>query len=136
MSKPKSATGPAKPNLLHLLKPYKGAVIGLLIFALLSNALNLVVPKIIQKGIDDYTKGIFDMNSIILSFGVATLLIFVFLYLQSIVQTYVSEKVARDLRKRLSAKISQQSFTYIQDATPGKLLTNLTSDVDAIKMFV
>lgn len=136
MSRTKPATGASKPSLLHLLKPYKNTIVGLLLFALLSNALNLVIPKIIQQGIDDYTKGIFNMKHIIVYFGVASGLIFVFLYLQSIVQTYVSEKVARDLRKKLSAKISQQSFTYIQDATPGKLLTNLTSDVDAIKMFV
>lgn len=136
MSKLKTAAGAPKPNLLHLLKPYKGLIGGLLLFALLSNALNLVIPKIIQAAIDDYAKGLFHMNSIILQFGIASGLIFLFLYLQSILQTYVSEKVARDLRKRLSAKISQQSFTYIQDATPGKLLTNLTSDVDAIKMFV
>jgi ATP-binding cassette subfamily B protein len=136
MPKPKTAAGQPKPNLLHLLKPYRPAIIALLVFALFSNALNLVVPKIIQQAIDDYAKGIFDMKHILLVFGVASLLIFVFLYLQSIVQTYVSEKVAKDLRKQLSAKISQQSFTYIQDATPGKLLTNLTSDVDSIKMFV
>ncbi len=103
---------------------------------MLSNALNLVIPKIIQEGIDDYGKGQFDMQGILIKFSVAALLIFVFMYFQSIIQTYASEKVARDLRSRLSAKISQQSYLYIQDATPGKLLTNLTSDVDAIKMFV
>jgi ATP-binding cassette subfamily B protein len=136
MSKPKAAKAQPKPNLLHLLKPYQALITGLLLFALLSNALTLIIPKFIQKGIDDYTKGVFHLNSIILYFSIVSVLIFVLLYLQSILQTYVSEKVARDLRKKLSAKISQQSFTYIQDATPGKLLTNLTSDVDAIKMFV
>lgn len=125
-----------KPNLLHLLKPYKGLIAGLLLFALLSNALNLVIPKLIQVGIDDYAKGIFDMQSIVVKFSIAAILIFIFLYLQSILQTYVSEKVARNLRKELSSKISQQSFSYIQEATPSRLLTNLTSDVDSIKMFV
>lgn len=125
-----------KPNLLHLLKPYYGLISGLLLFALLSNALNLAIPKLVQNSIDGFTKGQFNIRSTIIRFSLATVLIFVFLYLQSIIQTYVSEKVARDLRKKLSAKISQQSYTYIQDATPGKLLTNLTSDVDAIKMFV
>lgn len=125
-----------KPNLLHLLKPYYGLISGLLLFALLSNALNLAIPKLVQNSIDNYAKGVFDLKAVIIEFSAATVLIFVFLYLQSIIQTYVSEKVARDLRKRLSAKISQQSYSYIQEATPGKLLTNLTSDVDSIKMFV
>src|SRR6185312_7483299 len=34
------------------------------------------------------------------------------------------------------AKISTQDHAYIQTATPARLLTNLTSDVDSIKMFV
>src|SRR5207248_3788789 len=51
-------------------------------------------------------------------------------------QTYASERVARDLRTRLVTKISAQDHAFIQQATPAKLLTNLTSDVDAVKMFV
>jgi ATP-binding cassette subfamily B protein len=138
MSKPKltAEQKAARPNLLHLLKPYKGLIAGLLLFALLSNALTLVIPKLIQVGIDDYTKGSFSLKTIIVEFSIASILIFVLLYAQSILQTYASEKVARNLRKDLSAKISQQSFIHIQEATPAKLLTNLTSDVDAIKMFV
>ncbi|KAA5533362.1 ABC transporter ATP-binding protein [Taibaiella lutea] len=138
MSKPKltAEQKAARPNLLHLLKPYKGLIAGLLLFALLSNALTLVIPKLIQIGIDDYTKGSFSLKNIVIEFSIASVLIFVLLYAQSILQTYASEKVARNLRKDLSAKISQQSFIHIQEATPAKLLTNLTSDVDAIKMFV
>jgi ATP-binding cassette subfamily B protein len=44
--------------------------------------------------------------------------------------------VARDLRTRLSFKISQQSSTAIDSLNPSKLLTNLTADVDSIKLFV
>ena len=47
-----------------------------------------------------------------------------------------SERVARDLRTRFVAKISTQDHAYIQQVTPATLLTNLTSDVDAVKMFV
>ena len=56
--------------------------------------------------------------------------------MQTIIQTYASERVARDLRSQLINKISQQDYAYIQEHTSGKLLTNLTSDVDAIKNFV
>jgi ATP-binding cassette subfamily B protein len=56
--------------------------------------------------------------------------------LQSIVQTYASELVARDLRNNLSEKISTHSFAEVQEITPSKLLTNLTSDIDAVKNFV
>lgn len=126
----------SKPNIFKILKPYSGMIGILLLFALLSNGLNLVIPKIIQFGIDDYTKGSFDMRQIITWFSIATILIFVFTYLQGIIQTFASERVARDMRRKLSLKISQQDYVYIQDTTPGKLLTNLTSDVDSIKLFV
>lgn len=125
-----------KPNIFSILKPYSGIVSALLFFALLSNALNLVIPKIVQFGIDDFSKGTFSMQKIVTWFVIAAILIFIFTYIQSILQTFASERVARDMRKKLASKISQQDYVYIQETTPGKLLTNLTSDVDAIKMFV
>jgi ATP-binding cassette subfamily B protein len=125
-----------KPGIFKILKPYSGMITLLLLFAFLSNGLNLLIPKIIQFGIDDFSKGQLDMAKIITWFSSAAILIFIFTYLQSIIQTFASEKVARDMRKKLALKISEQDYAYIQDATPGKLLTNLTSDVDAIKMFV
>lgn len=108
----------------------------LVMFALLSNGINLLVPKIISKGIDSFSAGNFSFKTIITEFLIAAFVIFLFTYLQSVVQTFSSEKVALDLRKRLSDKISRQSYSYILKANPSKLLTNLTSDIDSIKMFV
>lgn len=125
-----------KPNIFGILKPYSGMISALLFFALLSNGLNLVIPKLIQIGIDDFSKGVWNVRKIVTWFSIAAIFIFILTYIQSIIQTFVSERVARDLRGKLSAKISQQNYAYIQDVTPGKLLTNFTSDVDAIKMFV
>jgi ATP-binding cassette, subfamily B, bacterial len=139
MNKPveqKLAGKTAKPNVFGLLKPYLGMTIFLVLFALLSNGMNLFIPKIISHGIDSFGKGHFVFKTVILEFLVATLVIFIFTYLQSIVQTYASERVARDLRAKLSDKISRQSQAYIQQANPSKLLTNLTSDIDSIKLFV
>lgn len=126
----------SKPSVFSLLKPYRGMVSFLVIFALLSNGVNLVLPKIISRAIDAFTAGNFNLRIVVLEFLVAAFIIFFFTYLQSIVQTFASEKVARDLRTRLSDKISRQSYSYIQKTNPSKLLTNLTSDIDSIKMFV
>jgi ATP-binding cassette subfamily B protein len=127
---------PAKPNIFGVLKPYKLMIFSLISFALLSNAVNLVIPKLISWGIDDFAKGVFSYEKIIIQFLVAALIIFVFSFLQGILQTYASEKVARDLRTKLADKISRQSYAFIQQANPSKLLTNLTSDIDSIKLFV
>ncbi len=125
-----------KPGLLHLLKPYRGLILTLLLFTLISNAINLWLPKIISKSIDEFTGGTFHFKPILIEFSIAVICIFIFTYLQSIIQTYASERVARDLRTRLVDKISQQSYGFIELANPSKLLTNLTADVDSIKMFV
>ncbi|MGF7040688.1 ABC transporter ATP-binding protein [Mucilaginibacter lappiensis] len=124
------------PGIFSLLKPYMGLVTLLLLFALISNSMNLWLPKIIANGIDDYAKQHFVFNDIIKKFSLVVLLVFIFSYLQTIIQTYASERVARDLRSKLSDKISRQSYAFIEQANPSKLLTNLTADVDSIKLFV
>jgi len=125
-----------KPNIFGLLKPYRGLIALLIIFALLSNGANLVIPIIISKSIDTFSHGNFNLKTIGFEFLGISMFIFIFGYLQMIVQTYASEKVGFDLRKKLSDKISRQSFAFIQEANPSKLLTNLTSDIDSVKMFV
>nr|WP_068887342.1 ABC transporter ATP-binding protein [Pedobacter panaciterrae] len=124
------------PSIFSLLKPYSGLIFLLILFALLSNGLNLWIPKLIGSGIDAYSAGKFSYKTIATEFIIVVLIIFLFSVLQSLMQTYASEKVARDLRTRLADKISRQSFAYIQTTNPSRLLTNLTSDVDSIKLFV
>ena len=125
-----------KPGIMQLLTPYRGLMLLLLTCTLFSNAINLWLPKIISKSIDAFTGGTFSAKPIILEFSIAVLCIFIFSYLQSIIQTYASERVGRELRTRLSDKISRQSYAFIQTANPSKLLTNLTADVDSIKLFI
>jgi ATP-binding cassette, subfamily B, bacterial len=125
-----------KPNIFGLLKPYKAMIVLLILFTLVSNGANLVIPKIISFGIDAFTNGNYELNKVIIYFMIAAAIIFVFTILQSFAQAYTSERVAMNLRNKLSEKISQQSFAFIQDSNPSKLLTNLTSDMDSVKMFV
>lgn len=134
--KKESQKAPAKPNIFKILTPYRRMIFLLIFLALLSNGINLIIPRLISKGIDDYTHNTLVIKNLIFMFGAAALLIFFFNYLQTIVQTYTSEKVARDMREKLSDRISRQSHVYVQETNPSKLLTNLTSDIDSIKMFV
>jgi len=127
---------PKKPSIFSLLSPYKVMLFFLVILAFVSNGLSLFIPKIIASSIDAYTAGNFIIDKMVIEFSLVSILIFIFTYLQSVVQTYASEKVARDMRAKLSAKISRQSYEFVQTAEPSKLLTNLTSDIDSIKLFV
>jgi ATP-binding cassette subfamily B protein len=108
----------------------------LLLLALLSNGINLLLPKIIAHGIDAYTRNESNISQTIRQFMMAAVSVFILSYIQSIVTTYASERVARNLRTRLADKISRQSYVFLQQSNPSKLLTNLTADVDSIKTFV
>ncbi|GAA4806343.1 ABC transporter ATP-binding protein [Olivibacter ginsenosidimutans] len=136
MKQPSAHASKKTSGVFGLLKPYAGLLSILLLFAFCSNALNLWIPKIIGQGIDAYQNHHFSFSATITEFGIIVSVIFIFTYLQSILQTYASEKVARDLRRQLIQKISGQAFAFIKEATPAKLLTNLTADVDSIKLFV
>src|ERR1700677_208865 len=139
MSDKVAKTKPKRPpsaGLMLLLKPYKSLVALLVALTIVGNGLNLVVPKLISHAIDAYTHGSFVLNTVVIQFVLVGVLVFVLTYAQSAVQIWASERVAKDMRTRLAAKISLQSFGWVEKLTPAKLLTNLTSDVDAVKVFV
>lgn len=125
-----------KPSIFSILGPYKAMIIFLVLFALLSNGINLLIPRIIARSIDDFGHHTLNVRFMLIEFGLASLLIFIFTYLQSIVQVYASERVASDLRIQISERISAQSYASIEATGASKLLTNLTSDADAVKLFV
>jgi ATP-binding cassette subfamily B protein len=123
-------------GLFSVLGSYKGIVIVLVILALAGSGANLFIPKIIARAIDAYSAGTFSVRTVISEFLLAASGIFVFTLGQGVLQTITAERVAKDLRNRVSDKISYQSYSYILKSDPAKFLTNLTSDMDSVKMFV
>ena len=136
MQKKEQIQKPIEAGLLSILRAYRGMIGALVVFTVLGNALNLLMPKIVARAIDNFSGDNFNLTSVSIEFTLVTIGVFVFSYLQNIVQTYVSEKVARDLRDTFIAKLSLKEYAYIEEVTPAKLLTNLTSDIDAVKTFV
>ena len=124
------------PNLWPLLKPYKGQMAMLVVLTAAGNALNLAMPKVVADAIDAFTSGRLDLTASLVALAALALGTFLFGNLQNVVQTVASERVARDLRTRLAGVVSVQTYASIETLTPAKLLTNFTSDVDAIKTFV
>ena len=108
----------------------------MVVLTILGNTLNLIVPKVMSHAIDTFGQPGFVLSNLLLEFFLIAVGIFVLAYFQAIVQTYAAELIARDLRTRLVGKISVQDHAFIEQATPDKLLTNLTSDVESIKTFV
>ncbi len=132
----KKPGSPARPRLTGLLKPYLSLILTIVALTIAGNSLNLLVPKIIARAIDTFATSQLVLGTLVAEFLAVASGIFLFTYLQNVVQTYASERVARDLRTQLVAKISGQNLAYIQRVTTTTLLTNLTSDVDAVKLFV
>lgn len=126
-------------ELLNLLKKYKKLAFIVVTLGFATNVLALSVPKLTAGIIDIATKssgllGITDqvMRNIYILSGVA-IATFVVAGLQIYFSSIFAEKVAYDIRKDLIDKIGNQSFNYIAKETPSRLLTLITSDVDAVK---
>ena len=136
MQKKEQIQKPIEARLFSILGAYRGLIGTLVVFTVLGNTLNLLMPKIIAGAIDNFSGGNFNLTLVSIEFTMVSIGVFVFSYLQNIVQTYASEMVARDLRDKFIAKLSLKEYAYIEEVTPAKLLTNLTSDIDAIKNFV
>ena len=127
---------PRPPSLFGLLKSYRGWIVLLIVMTVGASALGLAVPRILASAIDTFTGQTGDLETLILALAAITVVAFIIGNLQVLVQTVASERVARDLRTRLAGAISQQTYATVDALTPASLLTNLTSDVDAIKTFV
>lgn len=129
-------SAPPTASLLDLLRGYWLWIGLLIVFTIAANSLNLVGPRLISAAIDGIDTPQSTLTSFVYAYTALAAGIFILTYLQSIVQTFTSERVARDLRERLVARIAEQDFAYVQSQSASRLLTNLTSDVDAIKSFV
>jgi ATP-binding cassette subfamily B protein len=139
--KPKQKKGepggkPKGPGLFSVLKPYRRMIFLLVLLSLISNGISLAIPNISRHAIDAFIGHHLDTRRIIWEFLGAAIGVFLFTYGLSYVQTYTSERVARDLRTRLAARISRQNYSFLQKSNPAQLLTNLTADVDSVKGFV
>lgn len=107
-----------------------------MLLAMLANAFTLAIPSLIASAIDAFGSGTFDLDKTLLEIGSIAAVVFFFTAWQNVLQTLVAEKVAMDLRSQLATKIASQSYRFIEDKNPAKLLTNLTSDIDSVKLFV
>lgn len=126
-----------KMDIIGFLSPYKILVAVLIAFVVITNGLNLLIPRIIAGIIDDYgSQNNTYLSSHITLLSLITLAIFLLTLFQIYLSTYTSEKVAADLREKLTTKIAKRSYQWVNQITPSELLTNITSDVDSVKNII
>lgn len=121
-------------RLLRYLRPYLRLLIPALILTLLLNLLGVLQPKFTQYAIDWHIipKKMEGLMFLVALFTGVQLLRLVFSYLQSILINTVGQYVMFDLRRQLYEKLQRQEVAYYDRNPVGRIMTRLTSDVDAL----
>ena len=123
---------------LGYLKPYWLLSVGIFVTLLLSSLLNLVIPALTQRIIDDGISAGSIRFIVWGAVGMVAVALFraLFTFLQGYWAAQASQDVAFDMRAALYEKIQKLSFGYHDQAQTGQLLTRATSDVERVQMFV
>ncbi len=125
-------------KLLPYLKKYRKLIILSLLVLILLNLFSVLQPYIVKIGIDknvmqrDYD-GLINTVFIlflVISFG------FGFNFFFNYIVQYIGQRILLDLRMDIFRHVLQLSNRYFDKTPVGKTLTNITSDVEAIRAFI
>src|SRR4029078_3083463 len=121
-------------RLVRYLKPYWPLAAAALVLTLLANILLSTQPYFTKVAVDQFitpkkTDGIWLFAAAF--FGVFVLR-FVFSYAQEILLNHVGQRVMFDLRTEIFTKLQRQEVAYYGRYPVGRIMTRLTSDVDAL----
>ena len=133
-------------KLLNYLGRYKIAIVAVMLFAAASAAFSVIGPKILGNAITEIMNGLvskitgaagggidFDRVSEILLFMLGLYVVSAaFSFIQGVIMTGVSQKVAYNMRRALSEKIGRLPMKYFDSRTHGEVLSRVTNDVDTL----
>jgi ATP-binding cassette, subfamily B, multidrug efflux pump len=121
-------------RLLKYLRPYVGSLVPALVLTLAANGLGVLQPKFIQYAIDEgiMKKSVDVLTLVAFAFFATKLLQFVVAYFQTVLLETVGQRVMYDLRSELYGKLQRQEVAYFDRNPVGRIMTRLTSDVDAL----
>ncbi len=121
-------------RLFSYLKPYWHIAAAALVLTVLVNVLASLQPRFTQIAVDDFitpkqTDGIWLFA---LAFFGLFLFRFIFSYVQEILLNTVGQKVMFDIRTQIYTKLQDQEVAYYDKNPVGRIITRITSDVDAL----
>ena len=141
---PKNSKASAK-RLMGLLLEQKGALLIILLAAVVSNGLFAFTPIIMGKALDQLIQAISDygiggsfdklagiLGILLLMLAMAYLIGAVFSFLQEYTMASVGEKLALSLREKISEKITRLPLHYYDANETGEILSRTTNDPDKI----
>jgi ATP-binding cassette subfamily B multidrug efflux pump len=121
-------------RLVGYLRPYWHLAAAALALTLITNILISTQPYFTKVAVDDFitpgrTDGIWLFA---LAFFGVFLFRFIFSYVQEILLNTVGQRVMLDIRSQIYAKLQRQEVAYYDRYPVGRIITRLTSDVDAL----
>src|SRR6478672_6475197 len=121
-------------RLLRYLKPYLRFLAPALVLTLALNLLGVLQPKFTQYSIDWYIlpRKLKGLGLLVALYFGAQLFRFIFSYFQSILLNSVGQYVMFDIRRELYDKLQHQEIAYYDRNPVGRIMTRLTTDVDAL----
>ena len=122
-------------RLLKYLHPYVPQTVMAVICMTLATSASLYVPWIVRDVIDGVlvNKDIVLLNAITAGIVVVFALRGFFLYAQTYLMSYVSQKIVIDLREALFRHFQRLSVSYFDRSRTGTVLSYLTNDVGALQ---
>ncbi|MDQ3819648.1 MAG: ABC transporter ATP-binding protein/permease [Acidobacteriota bacterium] len=126
-------------RLLRYLRPYVRALVPALVLTLVLNLLGILQPMFTKWAIDWHiipaqtdASHLAGLKWLALAFLAVKLAQFVFSYFQEVLLNSVGQRVMYDLRSELYKKLQHQEVAYYDRNPVGRIMTRLTSDVDAL----
>jgi len=117
------------------LKPYKMMLVLVLLSVILASLMQTAGPFIVKEAIDgQIQQGTTDDLGELVLLYVGTLLgVFILQFLQTMLVTYIGQRVMMDMRLELFQHVQKMSIAFFDRNPVGRLVTRLTNDVSTIE---
>ncbi len=121
-------------RLLGYLAPYKGRVVAAVVMLVLGAALQIVGPWLVAIALDDaIPDGDGRLLAILaIAYLTAAALTFLLEYAQSLLTTWLGQRVMYDLRTEVFGQLQELDVQFYDRNPVGRLMTRITSDVEAL----
>jgi ATP-binding cassette subfamily B multidrug efflux pump len=121
-------------RLLVYLRPYRGLTLLAVLLLLIGAGLALVGPLLTQRALDvaipRHDMGL--LGTLAALFLAALLLEFVVEYGQTLLTTYIGQRVMYDLRMQIFGHLQRLSISFFDRNPVGRLMTRVTTDVETL----
>lgn len=126
------------------LSKYKIALIIVILFTIASTIFSVVGPKILGNATTELFNGVISkytggaginftkIGKILLFLLALYICSAIFSYIQGIIMTNISQKLAYRLRKEVSKKINKLPMKFYDNKTHGEILSVITNDIDTL----